>query len=244
MFSHNIYTLSKDSFQPTYLYIKQHSVTGKLYFGKTIQRPEKYFGSGKHWLRHLKAHGRKYVVTLWYCLYYDEAECIKMATMFSAQQNIVESKEWLNLKLETGIDGTVPGTRRTIESRMKQSKARKGKPSGNKGNPAWNKGLVGYWSGKTGPRKGMVPWNKGIPHSEKTKQKMSELATGRPSPLKGIPKSEESKRHLSKIMTGRPSPKKGIPLKKYPCPYCNKPMSRTNLVRWHGDKCKSRPKHV
>ena len=44
-------------FKPTYLYIKQHSITGKLYLGKTTkQNLIKYTGSGKYWLRHLKVH--------------------------------------------------------------------------------------------------------------------------------------------------------------------------------------------
>ena len=42
--------MSSKLFSPTYLYIKQHSVTGKLYFGKT-SKPypyvENYLGSGK-----------------------------------------------------------------------------------------------------------------------------------------------------------------------------------------------------
>jgi len=46
----DIYTTE---FQPTYLYIKQHTKTGKLYFGKTGNDPEKYLGSGTRWKRHL-----------------------------------------------------------------------------------------------------------------------------------------------------------------------------------------------
>lgn len=94
------------TFKPTYLYIKQHSVTGKLYFGKTIKNPEKYIGSGTHWLSHIKKHGREHVITLWYCLFFDEESCNKFAVMFSNQESIVESEEWLNILTETGVDNS------------------------------------------------------------------------------------------------------------------------------------------
>lgn len=44
-------------FRPTFLYIKQHTITGKLYFGKTSKNLDKmlsYKGSGKYWLDHIK----------------------------------------------------------------------------------------------------------------------------------------------------------------------------------------------
>lgn len=97
------------SFKPTYLYIKQHSVTGKLYFGKTTRDPETYKGSGKHWLRHIKKHGTGHVITVWYCLFLDQESCTGFALNFSKQHRIVESSEWLNLCEENGLDGGVPG---------------------------------------------------------------------------------------------------------------------------------------
>lgn len=98
-------TIYCNNFKPTYLYIKQHSITGKLYFGKTIKNPEKYNGSGLHWSRHIKKYGKEHVITLWYCLFYGQEECTKFALMFSEQHNIVESDDWLNLKKENGNDG-------------------------------------------------------------------------------------------------------------------------------------------
>jgi hypothetical protein len=48
-----------------YLYVKQHSITKKKYFGKTtVMNPYKYRGSGLHWGRHLRKHGKQHVVTL------------------------------------------------------------------------------------------------------------------------------------------------------------------------------------
>ena len=50
---------------PTYLYIKQHSVTKLKYYGKTTQDPCKYNGSGTYWKNHLKVHNKQFVETLW-----------------------------------------------------------------------------------------------------------------------------------------------------------------------------------
>lgn len=96
-------------FRPTYLYIKQHRITGKLYLGKTSGTEqyllEQYNGSGKHWSRHIKKHGIEYVDTIWYCLYYDKDELVKFALMCSEQWGIVDSDDWLNIKPENGLDG-------------------------------------------------------------------------------------------------------------------------------------------
>ena len=97
-------------FKPTYLYIKQHAVTGKLYFGKTTKsNPETYLGSGKHWKSHIKVHGNQFVITRWFCLFIDQESCTEFALNFSKQQNIVESSNWLNLKPENGLDGAITG---------------------------------------------------------------------------------------------------------------------------------------
>jgi len=92
-------------FSPTFLYIKQHKITGKLYFGKTIKDPESYAGSGKHWLSHIKKHGKDQVETLWYCLYTNEKLIKEAAISFSKLWNIVESDDWLNLIEEDGLSG-------------------------------------------------------------------------------------------------------------------------------------------
>ena len=49
-------------------------------------------------------------------------------------------------------------------------------------------------------------------HSEETKQKIREKATGRPSALRGVPKSEEQKAKQSAAMMGRVSWNKGKPM--------------------------------
>lgn len=91
---------------PTYLYIKQHSITGLKYFGKTTkQDPIKYLGSGTYWKNHIKKHGKQYVETLWVSDLYYDTSITEHALHFSIENDITDSKEWANLILENGLDG-------------------------------------------------------------------------------------------------------------------------------------------
>jgi hypothetical protein len=90
-------------FKPTYLYIKTHNVTKLKYFGKTTRDPFVYKGSGVHWTRHLATHGDN-VTTEILGLFTNRDECKLAAVNFSIANNIVESKEWANLKIEE-LDG-------------------------------------------------------------------------------------------------------------------------------------------
>jgi len=117
-------------FKPTYLYIKQHSITGKFYFGKTTYSdPTKYLGSGVVWRRHIRAHGKQHVVTLWYELFTSKEDLVEFATSFSTAMNIVESDQWANLIDENGLDGgaTWTGLTRSAETKHKISVSTKGR---------------------------------------------------------------------------------------------------------------------
>lgn len=96
-------------FTPTYLYVKRHSVTGLKYFGKTVQDPLKYPGSGRYWTRHIKKHGKEHVETIWYKLFLDESECVTYAENFSSENCIVESEDWANAIPENGLTGAQIG---------------------------------------------------------------------------------------------------------------------------------------
>lgn len=92
-----------------YLYVKQHTITGLKYFGKTTKKdPLKYHGSGTYWKRHIKKHGLEHVITLNIWKYENIDECSKFALDFSHENNIVESSSWANLKPENGRDGGRP----------------------------------------------------------------------------------------------------------------------------------------
>lgn len=122
MTSNSIYK----EFIPTYLYIKQQIVTGKLYFGKTIQNPKRYYGAGSHWVNHVRKHiGSSNVVNPWYHLFTDKEDLISFALSFSKEMNIVESTQWLNKKPENGLEGWVPGVKQSKESNVKRGLSRK-----------------------------------------------------------------------------------------------------------------------
>jgi hypothetical protein len=106
-------------FKPTWLYVKQHSNTKLLYFGKTVSNPNKYTGSGKVWKRHLKIHGKEYVQTIWSKLFTSKDELSNFAIAFSEIFDIVESPMWANLIPENGIDGGAPGRIQSIETKNK-----------------------------------------------------------------------------------------------------------------------------
>ena len=97
-----------ESFQPTWLYIKRHSKTGLLYFGKTINAdPFYYKGSGTYWLRHLKVHGRRHVETLWCERFTDIFDLVEFALFFSEYMDIVASPAWANLIPENGLSAVM-----------------------------------------------------------------------------------------------------------------------------------------
>ena len=89
-----------------YLYVKQCQHCGLRYFGKTINADiEKYLGSGKYWLNHIKSHGTNFVITekVWY--FNNQQDATEFALEFSKQNQIVESSQWANLIPEDGMDG-------------------------------------------------------------------------------------------------------------------------------------------
>lgn len=114
-------------FKPTFLYIKEHGITGMRYLGKTTKTdPKKYNGSGKYWKRHIEKYGKEHVRTIWSLLITDKKDLIEFATFMSEEFNIVESKKWANLMIENGLDGALPGKPNTTEQRSKISKSMKG----------------------------------------------------------------------------------------------------------------------
>lgn len=89
----------------TYLYIKTHNISGLKYFGKTTaNNPNEYLGSGIHWKRHVKKHGKDISTEIVGC-FDDEISLQLYAYEFSFINDIVKSEKWANLKDESGIDG-------------------------------------------------------------------------------------------------------------------------------------------
>lgn len=197
-----------------YLYHKRHRITGLNYFGKTTVEPYVYTGSGKYWKRHLSKHGIDIeTVNVWE--FTNQDECTKFALKFSTEHNIVESKEWANLKLENGKDGGDPG----LIGRQKISKSKTGVKHTEKQNL------------KKSERQ------KGIKRSQEYLEKKiglkykQQLARIKPNKNKGKPISKEWIEKSAKSRTGM----------KYSiveCPYCGKQGGSSSMPRWHFDNCK------
>jgi hypothetical protein len=208
-------------FQPTYLYIKQHAITGKCYFGKTIKDPVKYRGSGKRWQRHIKAHGVKHVETLWYKLFTDQEECTRVALLFSEQQDIVKSDRWLNFRPENGIDGMPPGTKlgpQSVEHRAKLSIVQK-------------------------DREFSIDHCQNISIGKKGKK----LPSFTRKHCQNISLSTKGKKH--KLLSAEDCNKHSIALKgkkqcQITCPHCKKTGGISSMKRWHFDNCQKGKIHA
>jgi hypothetical protein len=164
------------SSETIYLYKKTHNITGLQYLGKTTSSdPYKYQGSGKRWKRHIKKHG--YDVTteiIRECS--SEEELIHWGIYYSKLWNVVEDKNWANLKEEAGEGGKL-----SEASKRKMSDAKKGEKNHNYG-----KTLSDETKHKISEdRKGEKNHNYGKPRSEETKQKLSEAFKGEKNPMYG-----------------------------------------------------------
>ena len=128
-----------------YLYIKTHNETGLKYLGKTQQDPQKYKGSGKRWKSHIKKHG--YNVNTEIIGIFQTNEALKeVGQKYSIEWNIVESKEWANLKEECGDGGPSPFNLEL--NRINAKKANEASVKAQLLNPR-----PGIWKGlKRGPR--------------------------------------------------------------------------------------------
>lgn len=118
-------------FKPTILYVMEHAITRKKYFGKTIRiNSPSYLGSGSYWSNHINKYGREHVNRIWKSeIFYDEQECKEFALAFSEFFDIVESEEWANQILESGTDGHSSGYVLSDDTKSKISKSLIGKPS-------------------------------------------------------------------------------------------------------------------
>jgi hypothetical protein len=82
-------------------------------------------------------------------------------------------------------------------------------------------------------RKGREAPNKGIPHTDKTKQKISQSVSGEKNGFFGKHHSDEQRQKKREEKLA--SPKKV-------CYYCKAEVDAMNFGRWHGEKCKHKHK--
>lgn len=178
------------------LYISEHNITKKKYFGKTTKYfTEKdlqkyYHGSGKYWKRHLRKHGKDLSIKILGIYSLDENDINYVepfALKFSKENNIVESDEWANLLFENGLDGGTKGMKRSKEAIKKSADAHRGMKHSEESKQKMSKAQKG---------KKLTEEHKNklcIPRTEESKQKQSESRTGK----------KLTPEHIAKISAGR-----------------------------------------
>jgi hypothetical protein len=203
-------------FIPTYLYIKKHKTTGLLYFGKTVQNPMKYKGSGVYWRNHLRKHGND-VSTIWYELFTDKDLLSDFADLFTEFNNIVKAvnvfgkKTWANELPENGLQG---GQNAGMPSPLRGKKT--GRPS--------------VWKGKQRPEHSEMM--KGRKQTAEHSQKISDSLT----------KYVRTKEHCDNLSKAKTGLKLNTPriCNTYVCPQCGKIGKGPNMKRYHFNNCKGK----
>ena len=215
------------------LYIATHNKTGLMYFGKTTRwftendLQLNYHGSGVYWLNHLKTHGDDVTMRIYKIC--ELQDVTNSAIDFSIQHNIVESKEWANLKIEDGLDGgsisgilhPCHGTNISEEHKQKISDANKDIPKSKE------------------HRQKLSKSRKGKSHPEDTKMKISKSNSGEKNGFYGKSHSDETKLKISSSMKGKENIYKGTKEEIIICPHCNKNGGLRAMKRWHFDNCRS-----
>lgn len=232
-----------------YLYKKTHNKTGLQYLGKTAaQDPYAYKGSGKRWKLHLNKHG--YDVTteiLKECSTNDEVK--EWGGYYSKLWNVVESRDWANLKEEYGDGGAQIITE---EHKLKIAAAMKGRvftedhlrklSIANKGHPDYRTPEVKAEAARKASLK-LKGRKKPVGFGEKIRQaslgkKMSATAVERMkaawTPERRTEQAERS-RKLNEDRKHRPI---------LTCPHCGK-QGNIAMNRYHFDNCHIiKPKEV
>jgi hypothetical protein len=168
-----------------YLYLKTHKQTGLKYLGKTIRNPFEYKGSGNFWLNHLKKYGNNVQTEI---LFQTEDKDLfrKTAKEYSIKYNIVESRNFANLTIEEGQGGqTRVGMKHTLDTKIKISNSKKGKPPPNLGIKHTNE-----------TKQKIAKSHIGKKHSDETKKKMAERR-------KGIVFSQETREKIRQSKLGK-----------------------------------------
>ena len=100
------------------IYIKKCNHCNLKYLGITKQDINKYKGSGKRWLNHIKYHNSK-ITTFIIKSFLNKNECIDFCMWFSKINNIIDSDKWANFINENGLDGKPVGSICSEETKKK-----------------------------------------------------------------------------------------------------------------------------
>lgn len=204
-----------------YLYLKTHNKTGLKYLGFTSKDPNKYLGSGKHWINHLKIHGTDIRTEI--LLETEDKTKIKEAGLYySSLWNVVKSRDFANMTNEEGTGGAIfLGRKHKPESIQKIKDSKKGTVFSEEHKQRLSESAQIRFGDKN-------PFY-GKHHTDDSKQKMSQSLIGKI-------RTTEFKENLSKIYSGKPKPI-------IQCPHCKKEGGLPQMKRYHFDNCKRSNAH-
>jgi hypothetical protein len=241
-------------FKPTRLMIKKHSVTGLRYFCKTPRKNYiKYLGSGVFWTSHIKKHGPEFVVTEWVSeLFYAPEEIKEFAVLFSELFDIVNSKDWANLKIEDGLEGGMSSqTAKEMWSKpgVKERRSVIQKEAQNREDVKAKK--------RNNTKESWIDANRRATRIKKITEKRALQVMG-VSPLKGKTlvdihgvKAKDVSRKISNGLLNanikRTEAQKENLRKtkeKVTCPHCGKVGGGGSMIQWHFNNCKDRTNNV
>jgi hypothetical protein len=205
--------ISKSIYQEipkTYLYIKQHSITGLKYLGKTTNAdPYAYNGSGKYWIPHIKKHGKEYIQTTWVSEPYFDTSIIEEAIRISIENDVVKSDEWANLQIENGIDGWPPGVKLSEDHKLKIGISNTGIKNGFYGKSHSNKTKEFLRKINLG-KKASIETKKLLSIKNSGKNNPMYGKYGKDNPNYGKQRTEEFKKEASIRFSGKNNPMYGI----------------------------------
>lgn len=211
-----------------YLYVKTHNITGLKYLGKTAKDPFIYNGSGKYWQRHLRKYGYDITTEILFETT-DPSEIKEKGLYYSNLFDVVNSDQWANLKPESG-DGGV--TSPEIIQKILNTKKANGYVLTEETKSKISASLKGNKRSEESIQKtaGKI---RGIKRSTEFKENLSNKRKGELNPYYGKNHSEEVRKRISESHKG-----KKYNQSKHTCEHCGLVTIKSNIVRWHGDKCK------
>jgi hypothetical protein len=208
-----------------YVYLCTHKVTNSFYIGYRYanvakgRKAEIDFPLYRTSSKEVRADFESYEWTIL-------AEFFTPEDAFAFEQQLIQ-ESWGNPKLinkKLWIGGKSL-QRHNEEIRAKMSAAKKGLPARNI--DLMRSINLGKKQSSEHIRKRIrVGWT----HSDSTKAQISENRKGTPAWNLGKPQSDLAKANISASRQNQP---------KFECPHCHKVMDKSNLGKYHGDKCKS-----
>lgn len=225
-------------YKPSYLYIKTHNKTGLKYFGKTTQNPYTYQGSGTYWAQHIVENGYDVTTTLLNnnMPYDSEDDLIRDAVRFSIANNITESKEWANKRIENGDGGDTSMCENYIKGIANRDQ------TGSK-NPMW--GVESFAKGKTyeelyGEKATELRMQRAISATGRklSNESLKKMSASISASTKGVPKSDQHRQNMKKPKSETHKKNLSGPRQNIKCSHCNLIGGISQMKRWHLDNCK------